>query len=173
MRKMLTLITGLGLGAALMYVFDPDKGRRRRALARDKADHVLHKAGDLIQRSRRRTINRVTGMLAGVRARLTAQRVDDDVLVGRVRSRMGRVVSHPGLIQVTADNGRVALRGRILAIEADALLRCVESVTGVVDVENKLVAYVWADDGTPSEEMIDKGSAVVEEQIAKSVTARG
>ncbi len=30
------LLGGAALGAAAMYVFDPDKGKRRRALVRDK-----------------------------------------------------------------------------------------------------------------------------------------
>ena len=36
MNKGVALIGGVGLGAALMYIFDPDRGGRRRALIRDK-----------------------------------------------------------------------------------------------------------------------------------------
>src|SRR5436190_1509105 len=34
-------VAGAALGAAAMYVFDPNKGRRRRALFRDKARRSL------------------------------------------------------------------------------------------------------------------------------------
>ena len=33
---MTRVLMWLGLGAAAMYLFDPDQGRRRRALAQDK-----------------------------------------------------------------------------------------------------------------------------------------
>ena len=32
------LLTGIGLGAALMYFLDPQQGRRRRAIIRDQAN---------------------------------------------------------------------------------------------------------------------------------------
>jgi hypothetical protein len=33
------ILIGLGLGAGLMYVLDPDRGKRRRAQSRDKVIH--------------------------------------------------------------------------------------------------------------------------------------
>ena len=44
MNKGVALIGGVGLGAALMYIFDPDRGKRRRALVQDKVTAVGHKA---------------------------------------------------------------------------------------------------------------------------------
>ena len=40
------LLGGIGIGAALMYLLDPDRGRRRRALVRDKAVHFARVSGD-------------------------------------------------------------------------------------------------------------------------------
>ena len=40
------LIRGAGIGAALMYFFDPERGARRRAMARDKLNRVTHVTGD-------------------------------------------------------------------------------------------------------------------------------
>ena len=37
MTKESALIGGAGLGAGLMYLLDPDRGKRRRALVRDQA----------------------------------------------------------------------------------------------------------------------------------------
>ena len=33
------LLTGVGVGVALMYFLDPERGRRRRALVRDRLAH--------------------------------------------------------------------------------------------------------------------------------------
>ena len=37
------MIAGLGIGATLMYLFDPKGGNRRRALIRDKGVHLKTK----------------------------------------------------------------------------------------------------------------------------------
>ncbi|HYH46747.1 MAG TPA: hypothetical protein VEG34_13765 [Thermoanaerobaculia bacterium] len=50
-RNPLTLLGGVGLGAGLMYFLDPDDGRRRRALARDKAVHGLKVGGKALRKT--------------------------------------------------------------------------------------------------------------------------
>ena len=40
-RNQLTLLSGVGLGAGLMYLFDPKGGHKRRAAARSTALHGL------------------------------------------------------------------------------------------------------------------------------------
>ena len=44
----LTALAGAGLGAGLMYILDPQQGRRRRALMRDQFVHALHELDDAI-----------------------------------------------------------------------------------------------------------------------------
>lgn len=46
MNKAVALIGGAGLGAALMYIFDPDRGKRRRAVIRDKVEAAGNKLSD-------------------------------------------------------------------------------------------------------------------------------
>lgn len=137
-----TGVIGLGLGASAMYLLDPDRGRRRRAMMRDG---LLSRAIDsevFLRKSSRDIGNRARGMAAKTRNRVfPGGPVEDDVLAERVRSKMGRYVSHPGAIEVTTADGRVTLRGQILADEARSLVRAAESVRGVREVEDRLEIY--------------------------------
>jgi len=117
MNPQLALLSGIGLGATLMYMVDPDRGKRRRARVRDKLARVTHKAPDAIGATARDISNRVRGLAAQAAATFSSEDVSDEVLVARVRSKMGRVVSHPSSIQVTANQGRVILSGPILQNE--------------------------------------------------------
>jgi hypothetical protein len=125
-----------------MYVLDPDKGRRRRAIARDKAHSIVVGTGDAVRVVRRDAASRIKGLRARARHLFRRRALPDDlVLIERVRARMGRLVSHPHAIQVGAREGRVTLSGPILAHEASPLLRAVRTVWGVTDVDDRLVAH--------------------------------
>jgi len=45
---MLSLIGGASIGAALMYLFDPEGGQRRRAQVRSAAAHAAERSGDVL-----------------------------------------------------------------------------------------------------------------------------
>lgn len=62
-RGLLRLLFGIGAGAALMYFLDPDRGERRRAMARDKAIGLSNDARDRISGAAQDLSNRATGML--------------------------------------------------------------------------------------------------------------
>lgn len=129
-----------------MYVFDPDKGRRRRALIRDKMVSGWHKMGDAIDATSRDLGNRARGIVAEFRSWIKREPVSDEVLVERVRAKIGQVVSHPGSIAVTANQGQVTLSGPILAREVDELISVVSKVRGVTDKENRLEVHEQAGD---------------------------
>lgn len=131
----------LALGAGLMYVFDPIAGRRRRALARDKALHGYHEVSDQVSKVGRDLRNRAVGTMHDVRSRLHRERADDRVLHDRVRSEIGRCVSNPSAIDVRVSGGTVTLSGPILSRDVDSLLKCVWSVYGVKDLINQLEAH--------------------------------
>jgi osmotically-inducible protein OsmY len=141
MNRKWTIVSGVGLGAALMYLLDPDKGRRRRALLRDRAVHVFHKTADGLYYASRGVAQRAEALSARTRSLLTQCWVSDEVLAERVRSRIGHVVSHPGAIEVTAEDGRVILAGPILAGEVEELLTSVSRVPGVTGLENRLEVH--------------------------------
>lgn len=139
-RQQWTLLGGLGIGAGLMYLLDPERGRRRRAAARGKAAHVLGAGGTALGRATRDLAHRGRGLAAEAGARLhwKHEPVEDRVLEDRVRSKMGRFVSHPHAIEVLADEGEVTLAGEILDSEVAGLLAAVRSVRGVRKVDDQL-----------------------------------
>lgn len=141
MGRKLNLLGGVGIGAFLSYLLDPDRGRRRRALARDKAARLWSRGGRWAGGVSRDMGNRARGLVTQLQGRREEAPVDEDVLVARVRSEIGRVVSHPRAIEVTASAGRVTLSGPILTREVEDLLSCVCSVRGVKGVDNRLEVH--------------------------------
>ena len=130
-----------GFGAGLMFLLDPDLGTRRRAILRDKLISFAHLAAWAADRTSRDLKNRVYGTVATTKSRFTDSDVSDDVLVERVRSQMGRAISHPHAIQVSAKHGEIMLTGDILSEEVDDLIRMTSTVKGVKNVHNQLVNH--------------------------------
>lgn len=143
MRRMLgkrwRTIGLLGLGAALMFLVDPHSGRRRRAYIRDKTRHSFRATQAEVTRIWTRVSNRTHGLAATTRRLFEpAAPPEDDILVARVRARIGHLVSHPHTIEVTADRGRVSVAGNAPAAEARKLLRAVACVRGVSSIDSHL-----------------------------------
>lgn len=68
MNKRFKFFGSLGVGALLMYVLDPQVGRRRRAVVRDKLNRLAHNATDAVDVTARDLQNRVQGMTAKAKA---------------------------------------------------------------------------------------------------------
>ena len=127
----------LGLGA--MYLMDPRLGRSRRAWLSDKVQSLVRQTGKSFYHTGRHVANRAYGAAHEVSGQFQSGNVPSEQLLNRVRSEMGRVCSHPRLIQVMTDaNGAVTLTGRVLTSEAATLIGTVESVPGVSVVINRL-----------------------------------
>lgn len=63
MKKILALIGGLGVGAALMYIFDPKGGGRRRALIRDRAVGITNDLKQTVGAKSRHLGNKAKGLM--------------------------------------------------------------------------------------------------------------
>lgn len=150
-RQQWTLLGGLGIGAGLMYLLDPERGHRRLGMARSKAAHLFGAGGTALGRASRDLAHRSRGLAAEAGARLRlrlhpqAERVEDRVLEDRVRSKMGRFVSHPHAVEVLADDGEITLAGEILDSEAAGLLAAVRSVRGVRRIDDQLRVHESAE----------------------------
>jgi hypothetical protein len=148
----MNLVRAAALGAAAMYLLDPDRGRRRRAVARDKARSTVHQSGQFLSAASSDARARLQGLRAMTR-RIASGRPstpDDAVLVARVRARLGRLVAHPHAVNVTADDGNVRVSGPILKSEHTPLVAGVRLVRGVRSVDDRDLVLHDTPDGVPA-----------------------
>ena len=115
MNRLLRMLGSIGLGAGVMYFYDPTRGRRRRALVRDQAIRMVNQSDDFIDKAMRDMRNRARGVLAETTALLSDQQAPDWIVEERVRAELGRISRHSSALEVSAEQGRVMLRGPILA----------------------------------------------------------
>lgn len=138
MRKEILVAGGVGIGMSLMYVLDPERGRRRRAMLRDRTTHALRTTRVTLGKKAQYMSNRLRGLAAEAQTALRREAVSDEVLEQRVRAQLGRAVSKPCDVEVLATEGCVTLRGVARAVEVERLLRRVSRVRGVRSVESQL-----------------------------------
>jgi hypothetical protein len=141
----LLFIGAAALGGAAMYYFDPETGRRRRALARDQAAKASSNVRHFVDDGTRDLKTRGSALTGRVKSLVSRRKGTDEVLAERVRSKMGRHVLHPGAIEVSASGGKVTLSGSILAHEHDDLLEALGKVPGVVDIVDEIGVYETAE----------------------------
>lgn len=144
-----SLLSGIAIGAALAMAFDPDSGRRRRALIRDKVVRGTGRTGEVLDARLRDMGSRARDLAAAARRQFLHDEADDERLRERVRSKIGRVCSHPRAVDVYVHDGEVTLIGPVLADEVRALLAAAASVRGVHSVLNELEPHETAE-GIPS-----------------------
>jgi osmotically-inducible protein OsmY len=142
-------LAGLAAGAGLMYFLDPRRGARRRSEISQRAQRVLKDVEGTVEAGARDLEHRARGLAHEARARVSRDAPSDEVLVERVRAKLGRLTSHPSAIEVQARDGRVELSGPILASEHARVVVRVRLVRGVRGVEDRLEPHE-AGDGVPA-----------------------
>ncbi len=85
MAKGLTLLGIIGLGAGLMYVLDPEEGRRRRALLRDQLGSRSNKLVDAVEGKSKDLGNRSRGLVMETKSHLSDEPFMDDGPPAQVR----------------------------------------------------------------------------------------
>jgi BON domain len=134
----ITILTAAMAGAALMFFLDPVTGRRRRALARDQLVRGMNRTRRFGRAAARDMTNRAAGLRSVGLARQHPV-VSDDALRDRVKTALGRVVSHPGAVHVMVQRGVVRLDGAVLADELKPLFEAITGVEGVREIDNRLL----------------------------------
>ncbi len=135
------LVLFAGIGAALAYFFDPQSGRRRRALLRDRTlGFVRHRARDASQLGTVASAHAYGVKQKALHLREEPKDFDDQTLKSKVETELFRPADAPkGTVNVNVENGVVYLRG-----EADTpemirdLVERTERVQGVRQVKNLL-----------------------------------
>ena len=130
-RGLTTFLAGVGVGAAIMYLFDLDRGSRHRVLEREALERAgilaAESAGDGRRRTRLPLGNRGAALVES-----------DELLVARVRAELAHHATDASALEISAENGVVALVGLVHASEIDAVLSCVRGLHGVERVDNRL-----------------------------------
>ena len=142
--KTRSLLAGAGVGAGLTYLLDPDRGARRRALVRNTVAHSAKVTRRAISAVSRDMLHRTYGTAASLRSPFRHDYVNDQLVVDRVRAKLGRFVSHSHAVEVMVTDGVVTLRGPILESEADQLVRAVRHIDGVGGVIDELERFETA-----------------------------
>jgi hyperosmotically inducible periplasmic protein len=140
MGTLFRIAAAFAAGAAVMYYLDPETGRRRRALARDRGVAAGHDLEDYASAKSKRASDKLQGAAARTRSRVSREPVGDEQLHERIRSRLGRVVERPGDVEVQVRDGYVVLSGSADEGEIDELVSTVASIPGVEGVDNLLSA---------------------------------
>jgi osmotically-inducible protein OsmY len=139
MRKLLGLV---GLGAALTYFFDPEQGRRRRAMTRDRFAAFFRRRVRETERLGRSASAQAEGLVQKAKhlEEEPKPQPDDVTLTRKVETEIFRGADIPkGQINVNAENGKVYLRGEVGQPELiKDLEKRARKVQGVQEVENLL-----------------------------------
>lgn len=96
LRDRAAILTGLGLGAGLMYFFDPERGRRRRALVRDQMAHGTRITRDAAGATSRDMAHRASGTVS---RRSAAGSAEGRSMIRCSSSESGRVLAESSRIR--------------------------------------------------------------------------
>lgn len=78
MREVMLILGAAGVGAAVMYLLDPDGGRRRRALIRDQAVKLNRQTREAVSGRVEDLSNRAKGMLHEAKSTFEGEKTETD-----------------------------------------------------------------------------------------------
>jgi osmotically-inducible protein OsmY len=130
----------IGVGTA--YFFDPDRGRSRRAVARDRSAKLARRLSTTVQKRTRFAAGKAEGLYARGRKAVTQPDVatDDATVEQRIRSEAFREIDVPAsAIGIEVEDGVATLTGAVASDDlVSDLVEAVGKVAGVKDVAAKV-----------------------------------
>jgi osmotically-inducible protein OsmY len=129
-------------GLAAGYFLDPDSGKRRRHIARDRALALIRSGADRTRREAEHRTSQVEGKVEAAKSKAAPEKPapNDRALAERVKSEIFQPADAPkGSVSINVEDGVVYLRGEVKRPEE--IRKLVEEagrVDGVRTVENLL-----------------------------------
>lgn len=139
MRKTLLMIASAAVGAALAYLFDPDRGRSRRAQLSDQAKSQIRDATETVRARAEYQAGVARGAFHEAKSSFEPEReFDQETLLQKVRSEaLGHFPSEA--VEVDITDGTVRVSGSISSsADRELLLEMIHDVEGVHTVEDRL-----------------------------------
>ena len=139
MSKLVRIVGIAAAAAAAVYLFDPDRGRSRRAKLSDQASAWARKA----EENARTQVEHQKDVVQGLAHDLTESfrpepEFDDETLRQKVKSEaIGRWDGPKKDVEFDVDNGVVTLKGEVDAENMDELIRLVKGVSGVAAINDQ------------------------------------
>jgi osmotically-inducible protein OsmY len=154
MKRLIAIWTGIGAG--LMYFFDPQQGNRRRKLLVDRTGGFFRGSARKAGRAGRGVASEAYGVTQKVKhVREEEKDLDDVTLARKVETEIFRDAEAPkGQVDVNVVDGVVYLRGEVEEDMIKDLEKATRKVSGVKGVENLLhppgAPAPTAPEGSPS-----------------------
>ncbi len=143
--KQQTIVTATAAGAAGAagaYFLDPNDGKRRRHVARDRTTALARRQAQSLRRRAEYRKGEAIGVVKRAGSKLSPEgpAPNDQDLADRVRSELFRPADAPkGSVNVNAENGVIYLRGKAATAEQrEELGQIVAKIDGVRGVKNLL-----------------------------------
>jgi osmotically-inducible protein OsmY len=139
MKKTLLVIASAAVGAAVAYLFDPDRGRSRRAQLTDQARSQFRDTSKTLRNQAEYQAGVARGALHEATSSLEPERVfDEETLLQKVRSEaLGHFPSEA--VEVDITDRTVQVSGSMPSeADRDELLETIHEVEGVDRVEDRL-----------------------------------
>lgn len=140
MRRFTSVLLGAAVAAVVAYLFDPDRGRSRRARLADQAAAGLREAKETVKAKAEYQQGVLKGAVHDVKEVVTPDdRFSDEKLLEKVRSEaVGRLNGSTSNLVIDITDGKVRLSGSLeSAEERERLLELISKVEGVAGIDDQ------------------------------------
>ena len=140
MRKLISFGAAAAIGAAVAYMFDPDRGRSRRAKLTDQASARARDAAGTVKAKAEYQKGVAKGFVHEAKEAFRAEEAfDDNTLLQKVKSEALGYWSDPNQIEIDITDGMVRVSGKVdNEPDRDKLIGMIRDVEGVGLIDDRL-----------------------------------